>query len=38
VITQHEPIESAIDAYKAFDTRQAGWIKVKLEQAQKEAA
>ena len=35
LITQHEPIESAIDAYKAFDTRQSGWMKVKLEQAEK---
>jgi threonine dehydrogenase-like Zn-dependent dehydrogenase len=30
LITQHEPIVSAIDAYKAFDTRQAGWMKVEL--------
>lgn len=35
VITQHEPIESAIEAYKAFDTRQPGWIKVKLEEDKK---
>jgi threonine dehydrogenase-like Zn-dependent dehydrogenase len=33
VITEDEPIMSAIDAYKAFDERQAGWIKVKLEPA-----
>jgi threonine dehydrogenase-like Zn-dependent dehydrogenase len=31
VLTQVEPIVSAIHAYKAFDTRQPGWIKVKLE-------
>jgi threonine dehydrogenase-like Zn-dependent dehydrogenase len=30
VLTQREPIRSAIDAYKAFDTRQPGWIKVEL--------
>lgn len=30
VLTQREPIGSAIDAYKAFDTRQPGWIKVEL--------
>jgi threonine dehydrogenase-like Zn-dependent dehydrogenase len=33
VLTQREPLMSAIDAYKAFDTRQPGWIKVKLEPA-----
>lgn len=31
VLTQVEPLTSVIDAYKAFDTRQQGWIKVKLE-------
>jgi threonine dehydrogenase-like Zn-dependent dehydrogenase len=31
VLTQREPITNAIDAYKAFDTREPGWIKVKLE-------
>ena len=31
MLTQHEPLGSAIDAYKAFDERQEGWIKVKLE-------
>ncbi len=25
-----EPVTSAIDAYKAFDTRRPGWIKVEL--------
>lgn len=31
ILTQREPIVNAIDAYKAFDKRQPGWIKVKLE-------
>jgi threonine dehydrogenase-like Zn-dependent dehydrogenase len=31
VLTEREPITFAIDAYKAFDERQPGWIKVKLE-------
>jgi len=31
LVTQHEAIESALDAYRSFDTRKAGWIKVKLE-------
>ena len=31
VLTQREPITSAIEAYRAFDTRQPGWIKVELE-------
>ena len=30
VLTQIEPVTSAIDAYKAFDQRQPGWIKVEL--------
>jgi threonine dehydrogenase-like Zn-dependent dehydrogenase len=30
VLTQTEPITDAIEAYKAFDKRQAGWIKVEL--------
>jgi threonine dehydrogenase-like Zn-dependent dehydrogenase len=30
ILTQREPITSAIDAYKAFDQRQPGWIKVEL--------
>lgn len=30
VLTQREPMTSAIDAYKAFDTRQPGWMKVEL--------
>jgi threonine dehydrogenase-like Zn-dependent dehydrogenase len=30
VLTQIEPVTSAIEAYKAFDLRQPGWIKVEL--------
>jgi threonine dehydrogenase-like Zn-dependent dehydrogenase len=30
ILTEREPMMSAIDAYKAFDTRQPGWIKVEL--------
>jgi threonine dehydrogenase-like Zn-dependent dehydrogenase len=33
VLTQREPLTSAIDAYKQFDRRMPGWIKVKLEPA-----
>ena len=33
VLTQTEPMTAVIDAYKAFDQRQPGWIKVKLEPA-----
>jgi threonine dehydrogenase-like Zn-dependent dehydrogenase len=31
VLTQVEPMTSVLDAYKAFDSRQPGWVKVKLE-------
>ena len=31
ILTQQEPMTSAIDAYKAFDERKPGWIKVELE-------
>jgi threonine dehydrogenase-like Zn-dependent dehydrogenase len=31
ILTQREPMTSVIEAYKAFDKRQPGWIKVKLE-------
>ncbi|WP_447980051.1 zinc-dependent alcohol dehydrogenase [Candidatus Nitrospira bockiana] len=31
ILTQEEPLTSAIEAYKAFDTRRPGWIKVKLD-------
>ncbi|HKQ75921.1 MAG TPA: zinc-dependent alcohol dehydrogenase [Blastocatellia bacterium] len=30
VLTQREPLTSAIDAYRAFDERQPGWVKVEL--------
>ncbi|HEX8466084.1 MAG TPA: zinc-dependent alcohol dehydrogenase [Abditibacterium sp.] len=33
VLTEHEPLTDAISAYKAFDLRQPGWIKVELEPA-----
>lgn len=31
ILTQRQPFQSVIDAYKAFDTRQEGWVKVKLD-------
>jgi threonine dehydrogenase-like Zn-dependent dehydrogenase len=34
LISQQEPLLSALDAYKAFDTRQPGWLKVELLPAQ----
>jgi threonine dehydrogenase-like Zn-dependent dehydrogenase len=37
ILTQVEPLTSAIEAYKAFDTRRPGWIKVKLETAMEHA-
>ncbi len=37
VITQHESFEGSLDAYRSFDTRKAGWIKVKLEPKRKAA-
>lgn len=30
ILTRSEPLTGALDAYKAFDTRQPGWIKVEL--------
>jgi threonine dehydrogenase-like Zn-dependent dehydrogenase len=33
VLTHIEPLTGVLDAYKAFDRRQAGWIKVELEPA-----
>jgi threonine dehydrogenase-like Zn-dependent dehydrogenase len=30
ILTQVEPLMSAIEAYKAFDVRESGWIKVEL--------
>lgn len=32
-LTQLEPMQNALDAFKAFDQRQPGWIKVELEPA-----
>ncbi len=31
VITQQEPVVSAIEAYKVFDRRRPGWMKVELQ-------
>ncbi|SNQ46532.1 S-(hydroxymethyl)glutathione dehydrogenase [Frankia canadensis] len=33
IITQHEPVSSALDAYQAFDRRETGWTKVVLDPA-----
>lgn len=33
ILTQREPMTSVIEAYKSFDKRKPGWIKVKLEPA-----
>lgn len=33
ILTQREPLSSAIEAFKAFDQRQPGWIKVELQPA-----
>jgi threonine dehydrogenase-like Zn-dependent dehydrogenase len=30
ILTQREPLTGAIEAYKAFDRRQPGWVKVEL--------
>jgi threonine dehydrogenase-like Zn-dependent dehydrogenase len=30
LITKHEPLVSAVDAYESFDRREAGWLKVEL--------
>jgi threonine dehydrogenase-like Zn-dependent dehydrogenase len=30
VLTQREPVLSALEAYKEFDRRRAGWIKLEL--------
>lgn len=38
VLTQVEPMTSVIEAYKAFDKRQPGWIKIKLEPAASESS
>jgi threonine dehydrogenase-like Zn-dependent dehydrogenase len=36
VLTQTEPLADAIEAYKAFDKREAGWVKVELKPEAKE--
>jgi threonine dehydrogenase-like Zn-dependent dehydrogenase len=33
ILTQQEPLTSAVDAYKAFDQREQGWVKVELKMA-----
>lgn len=33
ILTQKEPLASAVEAYKAFDRREPGWVKVKLQPA-----
>ena len=33
ILTQHQPLAGAIEAYKAFDRREPGWVKVELEPA-----
>ena len=33
ILTKTEPMQSAIDAYKAFDAHQPGWLKVELKPA-----
>jgi threonine dehydrogenase-like Zn-dependent dehydrogenase len=33
ILTQERPLDGAIEAYRAFDLRQEGWIKVKLDPA-----
>jgi threonine dehydrogenase-like Zn-dependent dehydrogenase len=37
ILTQREPLASAIDAYRAFDTRSPGWMKVELDPAERAA-
>ncbi len=36
ILTQTEPLEDAIEAYKAFDRRESGWVKVELRPQVKE--
>ncbi|CAA9406967.1 Threonine dehydrogenase and related Zn-dependent dehydrogenases [uncultured Rubrobacteraceae bacterium] len=33
IITQQEPVVSAIEAYEEFDRRHPGWMKVELQPA-----
>ena len=36
ILTQAEPLADAIEAYKAFDRRESGWVKVELRPEPKE--
>jgi threonine dehydrogenase-like Zn-dependent dehydrogenase len=36
ILTQSEPLADAIEAYKAFDRRESGWVKVELKPATEE--
>lgn len=38
ILTKIEPLQSALDAYKAFDLRQPGWLKVELRPSQARVA
>ena len=38
ILTQVEPLTNVIDAYRQFDLRQPGWIKVELEPSEVPAA
>jgi len=38
VLTEREPLTDVIEAYKAFDTRQPGWVKVELKPSGQTAA
>lgn len=38
VLTEIRPLENALEAYKAFDRREEGWIKVELEPAASQVA
>jgi threonine dehydrogenase-like Zn-dependent dehydrogenase len=31
ILSHVQPLTSALDAYRSFDTRQPGWMKVELE-------
>lgn len=37
ILTQREPLDDAVDAYKAFDRRDESWIKVELQPATSES-
>jgi len=38
ILTQSEPLDDAIEAYKAFDRRESGWVKVELRPERERAA